>query len=287
MRTSSSTTSAGAKILAVWLVLASLAWAGTAAVSLGTAQSFAVLGASTVTNTGASVITGDVGVSPGTAITGFPAGSTFHAGDAVALQAQADVTTAYNDLAGRACGSILSGQDLGGQTLTAGVYCFSSSAQQTGNLTLDAEGATNAEFIFQISSTMVTSANSVVLLVNGTNPCKVFWQVGDSATIGIATAFQGNIIAQNSITLSGGAALSGRAIARTGAVTMDTIVVSTASCVSGGTTSAGTTTGTGSTSSQTTSKTSTGTDTGNSGVKITATLAPLLISLIVGTMLIL
>ena len=134
--------------------------------SLGTAQSFAVLGGSTVTNTGPTIITGDLGVSPGTAVTGFPpgivTGGTIHAADAVALQAQSDTTTAYNDLAGQACTIDLTGQDLGGLTLVPGVYCFSSSAQLTGALTLDAEGDPNAVWVFQIGSTLTTASNSSV-----------------------------------------------------------------------------------------------------------------------------
>ena len=139
--------------------------------SLGAAQRFAVLGASTVTNTGASVITGDLGVSPGTAVTGFPPGlvasGTIHSADAAALAAQDAVTAAYNSLVGQACTQDLTGQDLGGQTLTAGVYCFSSSAQLTGTLTLDAQGNANAVFIFKMGSTLTTASASSVVLING------------------------------------------------------------------------------------------------------------------------
>jgi len=133
---------------------------------LGTEQSFTVLGGSTVTNTGPSVITGDLGVSPGSAVTGFPPGivigGTTHAADAVALQAQNDTTTAYDNLAGQACTSDLTGQDLGGKTLVPGVYCFSSSAQLTGVLTLNAGGNPNAVWVFQTVSTLVTASNSSV-----------------------------------------------------------------------------------------------------------------------------
>ena len=139
--------------------------------SLGAAQSFAVLGASTVTNTGASVITGDLGVSPGTAVTGFPPGlvvsGTIHSADAAALAAQDAVTTAYNSLVDQACTQDMTGQDLGGQTLTAGVYCFSSSAQLTGTLTLNAQGNANAVFIFKMGSTITTASASSVVLTNG------------------------------------------------------------------------------------------------------------------------
>jgi cell division septation protein DedD len=200
---------------------------------LGTATSFAVLAASTATNTGPTVVTGDLGVSPGTAVTGFPPGlvvsGTSHAGDAVAAQAQADATVAYNNLAGQPCNSTLTGQDLGGLTLTPGVYCFSSSAQLTGILTLDGQGDPNAVFIFQIGSTLTAASASSVLLINGASACNVFWQVGSSATLGTGTLFQGTILALASNTLTTGVSLSGRAIALTAAVTMDANIIS-ASC---------------------------------------------------------
>lgn len=204
--------------------------------SLGTASSFAVLGGSTVTSTGLSVLTGDLGVSPGTAITGFGPGvvtGTIHAGDAVAAQAQSDLTTAYNAFAGQACNTDLTGQDLGGQTLSPGVYCFSSSAQLTGTLVLDARGDRNAVFIFKIASTLTTATNSSVVMINGGRLCNVYWQIGSSATLGTGTAFVGTILAYASITLTTGVSLSGRALARTGAVTMDTDTVSVGDCVTG------------------------------------------------------
>jgi hypothetical protein len=203
---------------------------------LGSASSFAVLGGSTVTSTGLSVLTGDLGVSPGTAITGFGPGvviGTIHAGDAVAAQAQSDLTTAYNALAGLACETNLTGQDLGGKTLAPGVYCFSSSAQLTGTLVLDARGDANAVFIFQIASTLTTATNSSVVMINGGRVCNVFWQVGSSATLGTGTVFAGSILAYASITLTTGVSLSGRALARTGAVTMDTDTVSAGDCGQG------------------------------------------------------
>jgi type VI secretion system secreted protein VgrG len=201
-------------------------------VDLGTAGDFAVLAGTTVTNTGSSVINGgDVGVSPGTALTGFPPGSitppyTMHAGDAVAAQAQNDLTTAYNAAAGLAPTQDLTGQDLGGRTLTPGVYFFSSSAQLTGTLTLNDEGNPNAQFVFQIGSTLTTASNSSVVTINdggSTMPgCTVFWQVGSSATLGTGTAFEGHILALTSITMNTGAnILDGSALARNGAVTLD------------------------------------------------------------------
>jgi len=209
--------------------LASPQFAVSAAIAptvLGTAQSFAVLGGSTVTNTGPTVINGtNVGVSPGSAITGFPPGivtapGTIHKADAVARQAQSDVTTAYNVLAGQPCGKTLA-TELGGLTLTAGVYC-QATAGLTGTLTLDAQGDPNAVFVFQVASTLITASNSSVLVINGGSACNVYWQIGSSATLGTNTAFVGNILALTSITVNTGTTVAGRALARNGAVTLDT-----------------------------------------------------------------
>ena len=201
------------------------AWAQTAP-SMGAAQSFAVLGASTVANTGSTVVTGDVGVSPGSAITGFPPGvvtGTIHAADAVAAQAHSDASAAYNVLLAEACplANNLNGQDLGTLTLLPGVYCFASSAQLTGTLNLNAAGNPNAIFVFKIGSTLTTASNSAVV-VSGGSPCNVFFQVGSSATLGTGTQFSGNIIALASITLTTGVSVSGGSYALIGAVTMDT-----------------------------------------------------------------
>ena len=210
--------------------------------SLGTAQSFAVLGGSTVTNTGPSVLTGDLGVSPGSAITGFfpvdgGAGTltgTVHIADATALQAENDLTTQYNALTSAACSTDLTGQDLGGLTLTPGVYCFSTSAQLTGTLTLDAQGSASSTFIFKTGSTLTTASGSTVSLINGGNPCGVAWRIGTSATLGTTTSFLGNLIALSSITLNTGANINGgRALARNGAVTLDTNNISFAACSAG------------------------------------------------------
>ncbi len=181
-----------------------------------------------MTNTGPSVITGNLGVGPGTAITGFPPGivlapGALHAADAVALQAQSETTTAYDLLAGLSATGTLTGQDLGGLTLLPGVYFFANTAQLTGTLTLDGQGDPNATFVFQIGSTLTTASSSSVVFVNGATQQEVYWQVGSSATLGTATRFAGNIVALTSISLGTGASIScGRALARNGAVTLDT-----------------------------------------------------------------
>jgi hypothetical protein len=218
-------------ILAVLVVMPAWDVMGQVAPTLGTVESFAVLGGSTVTNTGPTVVNGDVGVSPGSAVTGFPPGivvapGVIHAGDAVAAQAQSDVTIAYDALAGQACDVNLTGQDLGGLTLTSGVYCFDTSAQLTGQLTLDVEGNPDAVFIFKVGSTLTTASGASVVFSNGGPSCNVFWQVGSSATFGTNSAFAGDVIALTSITLNTDADVTGRVLARNGAVTLDTNVIS-------------------------------------------------------------
>jgi hypothetical protein len=201
--------------------------AARAQVALGTASTFGVLGGSTVTNTGPTVVTGDLGVSPGSSVTGFPpgvvTGGTIHAADAVAAQAQADLTTAYNTAAGTPCGVDLTGQNLGGLTLTPGVYCFTASAALTGTLTLNFQGNPNAFFLFKIGSTLTTAGASSVVLVNAGSSCggSVFWQVGSSTTLGTGSTLRGNILALSSITLTTGANSNGKLLARNGAVTLD------------------------------------------------------------------
>ena len=223
--------------LLVAVVLPSTAQAGPPPVLLGTADSFAILGGSTITNTGNSVINGDLGLHPGTAVTGFPPGTVNgaqHVTDAVAQQAKTDLTTAYQDAAGRPF-SATSPPDAGGRTLTAGVYRTGSVASLglTGNLTLDAQGDPRAVFIFQIESTLVTASDSSVSLINGAQACNVFWQVGSSATLGTTTAFKGNILALTSISVNNGVTVDGRLLARNGAVTLINDTVTRSQCAPG------------------------------------------------------
>ena len=229
-------------------------------VPLGTADSFAVLAGSAVTNTGPSVITGDLGVSPGTAISGFPPGlvnGAQHSADAVAAQAQTDLVTAFNDAAGQATDGALPA-DAGGLTLVPGVYTASSTLGLTGTLTLDAQGDPNAVWVFQVGSGLTTASSSQVLLTNGASPCNVFWQVGSSATLGTDSTFVGNILALTSISATTGATIDGRALARNGAVTLDTNTITRPQCA-GGTTGATTSGTTGATTSGTTGTTTSGT----------------------------
>ena len=192
---------------------------------LGSAQAFGVLGASTVTNTGPTTIKGDLGVFAGSEITGMDqinlSGSE-RVADAVAMVAQRDARVAYNNFAGLSATSNLSGQDLGGMTLNPGVFSFGSSAGLTGDLVLDFKGDPNAIFVFQIGSTLTTASGSKISVINGGPGNGVFFNVGSSATLGTNSIFQGNIIAQQSVTLTTGAQIGcGRAIALVGAVTLD------------------------------------------------------------------
>jgi hypothetical protein len=225
----------GVSSLLALVLLAGNAYAAQPPVGLGTADSFAVLAGQTVTNTGPTTINGDLGVMPGSAIPGFPPGKvngTIHAADAVALQAQSDLTTAYNDAAGRTPPALVSA-DLGGLTLTAGVYRAPGALGLTGALTLDAQGDPNSVFIFQAASTLITASASRVNLVNGAQPCNVFWQVGSSATFGTTSAFVGNVLALTSVSLNNGVTLQGRALARNGSVTLINDTVSAAHCAPG------------------------------------------------------
>src|SRR5205814_2699406 len=181
------------------------------AISLGT---FAVLAGSTVTSTGATSVTGDLGVSPGIAVTGFPPGvliGTQHAGDPTAAQAQLALTASYNDAAGRSAGAVLLAGNLGGRTLAPGVYKSASSLEiSSGDLTLDAKGDANAVFIFEMASTLVTTTGRSVILAGGAQAANIIWQVGSSATLGVSSVFKGNILALASITAATGASIEGR-----------------------------------------------------------------------------
>jgi Ice-binding-like len=229
--------------LAMVLVFAALPAAAQAApVDLATAGPFVVLGGTTDTNVGPSVLNGDLGVSPGTELEGFglPAvvnGST-HATDEVAAKAQLDLTTAYDVAAGQPVlpANDLSGTDLGERKLAPGTYRYNAAALLTGALTLDAEGDPNAEFVFQIGSQLTTESASSVLLVNGASPCNVYWQVGSSADIGTTTAFQGNLMALTSISLKNGATVLGRMLARNGQVSLINNVLTRPLCATGSTT---------------------------------------------------
>lgn len=198
---------------------------GLAPVDLGTAASFAVLGATTVTNTGATAISGNLGVSPGTAVTGFPPGTVtggaIHAGDAIAAQAHTDLQTAYTDAVGRTPTASVT-TDLAGQTLTSGVYNATAGISLNGTVTLDGQGNPNAVFIFQAASTLITGANSVVSLINGATANNVFWQVGSSATLGANTNFAGNILVFTSVTVTTGTTANANILALNGAITLDT-----------------------------------------------------------------
>ena len=218
----------GALGLAAFLavVLAGTALAA-ASVNLGTAKSFAVLAGTTITNTGATTITGDVGVHPGKTATGFTTVTLHgakHLGDAVALSAKNSLVTAYNDAAGATPVTNVP-TELGGTTLKAGVYA-SDTLGLTGTLTLDGAGV----YIFQAGSTLITAPNSKVALINGASACSVYWQIGSSATLDTSTSFKGTIMALTSIALKTGATLQGRALARNGAVTMDHNTINSSSC---------------------------------------------------------
>ena len=219
-------------ICAAILLAVSGTTASASSPTLGSANNFAVLASSTVTSTGATVINGDVGLSPGTSITGFPPGivappSTEYAADTVSQVAETDASSAYNELTAEPATENLTGQNLGGLTLMPGVYSFNSSGQLTGKLTLDGNGDPNTDFVFQFGSTLTTASSSSVVLEDSANAENVFWAVGSSATLGTDTAFTGNVIANTSVTMdTGSSLLDGRAIALNGAVTLDDNAIS-------------------------------------------------------------
>jgi type VI secretion system secreted protein VgrG len=192
-----------------------------------------VLAGTTVTNTGPSVISGSLGVSPGTAITGFPPGQVHngsqHAADGVALGAKAALVTGYNDAAGRTPVTVVS-TDLSGQTLAPGVYKSASALGLTGTVTLNAHGDAKAVFIFQAGSTLITGSGSKVRLTGGASACNVFWQVGSSATLGTNSTFVGTIMALTSASIQTGTTVSGRILARNGQVSLDNNRISLPNC---------------------------------------------------------
>lgn len=200
-------------------------------VPLGTATSFGVIAAQAISSTGATIIAGDLGITPNNAssVSGFtfstPPGigvvsGTPHFADAVALTAKNDALAAYNAAAARPCTTTISG-DLGGRTLTPGVYCSASAMGLTGTLTLDAQGDSNAVFIFQIGSALTTASASQVRMINGGQSCNIYWQIGSSATMGTGSSFLGNVLASSSVTMTTGTSSTGRLIALNGALTLD------------------------------------------------------------------
>jgi hypothetical protein len=226
--------------LAALVLVVSLAQVVSAAtaIGLGTASSFAVLAGSTLTNTGSSVINGNLGLHPGTSVTGFPPGTingSQEVASAAALQAQTDLVTAYNNASGQAMTATVPAE-LGGTIKTAGVYDSATGAfAVTGALTLDAQGNSGAIFIFRAASTLTTAGSSSVVLTNGAQACNVFWQVGSSATLGTNSTFKGNILALTSVTLTTGAQVNGRVLARNGAVTLDSNTITTPTCAAAST----------------------------------------------------
>jgi hypothetical protein len=205
------------------------------AVPLGTAANFGILAGSTITNTGPTSISGGIGLSPGTAVTGFPPGivvppAIIDTADATAATAESDLTVAYLNAAGQLPTQVLTGQNLGGLTLGPGVYFFSTSAQLTGTLTLNGAGF----YIFRIGSTLTTASGAIVQATNGAQPANVFWQVGSSATLGSGTTFIGNILALDSITNASSGFVTGRLLARNGAVTLADLVLTLPTAAPGG-----------------------------------------------------
>lgn len=208
-----------------------VALAAVPTVNLGTTAGFAVLGGTTITNTGPTTITGDVGLHPGSAFvsTGVTLLGASHINDAVAIQAKTDLVAAYNDAAGRSVTAAVP-VELGGLTLTSGVYSSGGALGLTGELTLDGQGDPDAVFIFQSTSTLITAANSQITLINGARFCRVFWVVPSSATLGTGTDFVGHIFALTDINVQTGATVEGQLLARNGQVVLDTNVITNDIC---------------------------------------------------------
>ena len=224
-----------AVVLAVSFAFVAVPAAAQAALSpvdLGTASPFVVLGGQEVTNSGPSVLNGDLGVAPGTSLTGFQfatVNGATHNNDGVANQAQSDLTTAYNVADGQTPATDLTGQDLGGLTLTAGAYAYTSSAQLTGTVTLDAQNDPNAQFVIKVGSQLTTASSSRVELINGASPCNVFWKV-DTAVLGSSTVFRGTVLALTSISLNDAVTVFGRLLARNGTVSLINDVIDGSAC---------------------------------------------------------
>lgn len=220
--------------VSVFVFFISTAFAQQAAVQIGDTKNFAVLAGSTITNTGSTVVYGDIGLSPGTSFTGSAdvvLDGEIHLTDTEASKAKDALVVAYNDVAGRTPVTIIA-TELGGQTLLPGVYASESGTFEiTGTLTLDSQGNDKAVFIFQMASTLITASNSSVALTNAATSCEVYWQVGSSATLGVNSKFAGRIYASESITLNNGAEVIGQVLARTGAVTLDKNVISNQLCI--------------------------------------------------------
>lgn len=220
-----------AGLVAVCALAVSAATAATA-VDLGTANSFAVLAGAGITNTGPTTVGGDIGTFPTTSITGtatLTVNGVNHGGDAVTQQAKSDLVAAYDAAAAQGPQVAIVG-DLGGQTLTPGVYTSGSSIGLTGVVTLNGGGDANAVFVFQAGSSLTTASTSEVALVNGAQSCNVFWQVGSSATLGSGSTFRGTILALTDITVTTGVTVDGRVLARNGAVTLDTDTITRPTC---------------------------------------------------------
>jgi hypothetical protein len=214
-------------------MISSVSLAAQPSVNLGTTKSFAVLAGSEITNTGSTTINGDVGLHPGTAFTGQDEATIsgeVHLADDVAEQAKTALVTAYNDAAGRLPVTTIP-TELGGTTLTPGIYVSANGTFQiTGTLTLDAEGDPDGVFVFQTDSTLITASGSSVSLLNGAQFCRIFWQVGSSATLGTNSKFVGHILAMQSISAQTGATVQGQLLARNGAVTLDGNTINNGAC---------------------------------------------------------
>ena len=202
-------------------------------VPLGAANPFAILAGTAVSNAGTTVVNGDLGVSPGSSVSGFPPGvanGTIHAGDASAAQAQLDLAAAFANASGQPASATVPAE-LGGTTLPPGVYESDTGAFDiAGTLTLDGQGDGNAIFIFKTATTLDAVAGSRINLIKSAQSCNVFWQVGDSATIGAGSVFRGSVLALTDIASDSGATVDGRLLARNGAVTLDTDSIAAAQC---------------------------------------------------------